>query len=111
MELTKMTKDEYIAEGERRFGSDRMEWAWICPVCKHVQTARDYKDAGAPGGAVAFACVGRWLGAGTGFSGKNAPCDYTGGGLLALNPVLVRDDAGREHRLFEFAPAREEAKA
>jgi len=107
MEPIRMTKDEYIAEGERRFGSDRMEWAWVCPVCKHVQTARDYKEAGAPEGAVAFSCVGRWLGAGSGFTGHNAPCDYAGGGLFGLNPLYVTDDNDKEHHLFEFAPARE----
>jgi len=98
----KMTIEEWNAEGERRFGSDKMKWKFVCPVCHHVQTAEDYKAAGAPETAIAFSCVGRWIeGAKAAFEGKGTgPCTYAGGGLFRLNPVSVGD---REHAIFDFA--------
>lgn len=103
---------EWAAEGERRFGPDRMEWKFVCPACGHVARAADWKAAGASEGAVAFSCVGRWLpnsGPGRAFvaagTASAKPCDYAGGGLFGLNPLLVQDLDGKTHRLFAFAEA------
>ena len=100
-----MTRDDWEAEGVRRFGEDRMRWAFVCPICGHVATVRDYKDAGAPGGAVGFSCVGRWSrekrqafgGVGAGEE-RPGPCDYAGGGLFMMNPLEVEGG-----RYFNFA--------
>jgi len=98
-----MTAEEWIAEGERRFGKDRQAWFFVCPSCGHVASVMDWKAAGAPQGAVAFSCVGRWTGATQDIGKKNGgPCNYAGGGLIGLNPVTVTD-GDRVHRLFEFA--------
>lgn len=95
------TLDEWNAEGTKLFGDDKMKWAFKCPSCGHVATVSDWKDAGAPEGAVAFSCVGRYLsgprrdflnGSGEG------PCNYAGGGLFKLNPVTVDG-----HGIFDFA--------
>lgn len=102
---TAMTRAEWIAEATRRFGESSLGWRFVCPSCAHVATPKDWKDAGAPEGAVAFSCVGRYLGA-TGektFNLKGGPCNYAGGGLFKLNPVTVIDDEGKEHRVFAFA--------
>lgn len=104
LESKQMTVDEWRAEATRLFGPDEMKWRWRCPVCKHECSTLDYKDAGAPESAVGFSCVGRWLPerrlafeeAGTG------PCNYAGGGLFQLNPLVVLDQDGGEHRMFEF---------
>lgn len=98
-----MMREEWEAEGVRRFGEDRMLWAFVCPVCGHVATVQDYKDAGAPSGAVGFSCVGRWAGPKRRAIGGEGPgpCDYAGGGLFMLNPLEV--DGGR---YFNFAEAR-----
>ena len=101
-----MTLDEWNAEGERRFGTDRLNWKFKCPACKHVASVRDYKEAMAPEGAVGFSCIGRWTGAlREAFEGKRerpGPCNYAGGGLIGLNPVeIVVGD--KSHRMFEFA--------
>lgn len=90
-----MTHTEWFTEGERLFGTDIMQWRFVCPSCGHVASVQDWKDAGAPEGAVAFSCIGRYLpqcneafnGPGTG------PCNYTGGGLFGLNPVDVEGRA------------------
>lgn len=52
------------AEGQRRFGTDPLEWQFVCPSCGHVASVKDWKTAGAPEGAVAFSCVGRYTGDG-----------------------------------------------
>lgn len=96
-----MTRDEWQAEGERRFGPDLITWRFVCPVCGHVATPRDWQEAGAPQTAVAFSCVGRWSlrnRPALGGSGPG-PCDYAGGGLFRLNPVEV-EGAGK---FFAFA--------
>ena len=104
-----MTNQEWQEEGVVLFGSDQMQWRFVCPVCGFAQSVQDYKDAGAPEGAVAFSCIGRWRdGARDAFTGKGdvrlahpvvtGPCNYSGGGLLRLNPV---DVDGR--KVFAFA--------
>jgi hypothetical protein len=103
-----MTLAEYRAEGERRFGPNMMNWKFVCPVCGHVASVQDYKDAGAPENAIAFSCVGRWAGVNDKWlegekSGAErtkpwGPCDYAGGGFFPLNPLKVEDGA-----YFDFA--------
>lgn len=98
-----MTEAEFMAIGIERFGEDPMKFKFVSPSCGHVQTAEDYKAAGAPQTAVGFSCVGRWL---PGDNDKNTfkknggPCSYAGGGLIGLNPVELSD---RKQRYFDFA--------
>ena len=106
----KLTHAEWLAEGKRRFGGDFKKWRFVCPVCGFVQSAQDYYDAGAPSAAVAFSCVGRWrkdaqdaMTASPAFTTGARPCNYTGGGLFRLNPVIVVMDDGSESQAFEFA--------
>lgn len=108
-----MTREEWEAEGRQRFGEDKLKWAFVCPICGHVATVQEYKDAGAPHGAVAFSCIGRWAGSKRqAFGGEGAgevrqgPCDYAGGGLFMVNPLEV--DGGR---YFNFADVPEGAHA
>ena len=94
-------------EAERRFGPDEMKWRFVCPVCGHVASVQDWKDAGARSNAVAFSCVGRWAGAkrdafGNARDGEPGPCNYAGGGFFALNPVTVHT-GDTSHRVFAFA--------
>jgi len=94
-----MTRDEWVAEGERRFGPDQMKWRFVCPACGHVATAEDYKRAGASSSVVAFSCIGRWLvRSRDAFGTGPGPCNYAGGGLIGLNPLDVDG-----HRYFDFA--------
>lgn len=95
-----MTHFEWFAEGERLFGPGIMQWRFVCPSCGHIASVQDWKDAGAPEGAVAFSCIGRYLPERSeAFGGQGSgPCNYTGGGLIRLNPVDVE---GRQ--TFAFA--------
>ncbi len=99
------THAEWIAEAERRFGKDAMNWAFICPICKHITKVRDWKQAKAPEGGVAFNCVGRYLHeCRVAFGGEGpGPCNYTGGGLFPMNPIEVEIE-GKIRPTFDFAP-------
>lgn len=88
-----------------------MKWRFVCPVCEHVACTEDWMVAGAPSGAVGFACVGRWVDGSRdafyGEPGSKGPCNYTGGGLFGLNPVLVKEFPAQRDvdgaRVFAFA--------
>lgn len=95
-----MTREEWYAQGKALFGEDMMQWKFLCPACKHIASTQDYKDAGAPEGAVAFSCVGRWLPVRSeAFSGEPGPCNYSGGGLIKYNPIKIDG----EENVFAFA--------
>lgn len=80
------TLAEFEAIAIKRFGEDRMKWRFVCPACGHVQTAEDYKAAGAPPNAVAYSCVGRWIeGSRDAFGKGPGPCNYAGGGLFRIH--------------------------
>lgn len=102
--MRNVSEADWKEEGKKLFGPDFMKWKFVCPVCGHVATPQEWIDAGAPEGAVAFSCIGRWLpdsqdALSSDEIGKG-PCNYAGGGLFPLNPVLIE---GRENRVFEFA--------
>lgn len=107
--LHHLTHAEWIAEGTALFGPNVEDWRWVCPVCHHITLLADWRSAGAPDGAFAFSCVGRWLpeareafSRGPGGRGVG-PCNYAGGGLFKLNPVIVRLPNGEDHQVFEWA--------
>ena len=108
MQRIKMTAEEWMTEGKRRFGADHNQWKFKCPVCGHVASVQDWKDAGASDGQIAFSCVGRNLGATRelGDVDTPGPCNYAGGGLFRLNPVLVTD-GDKEYEYFAFADVEE----
>lgn len=102
---------EWLAEGRRRFGDDQSAWRFVCPSCGHVASVADYKVAGAPEGAVAFSCVGRFLPKREdAFQPGKGPCNYAGGGLFRVNPVTVVRDDGAESYVFDFADCAETAQ-
>jgi hypothetical protein len=110
--MVTMTHTEWLAEAKRRFGDDPMAWKFVCPSCGHVASVKDWKDAGAPEGAVAFSCVGRYIGDDVddkiardkAFRNSGGPCNYAGGGLFRLNPVAVDFEEGKEPmQVFAFA--------
>jgi len=92
-----MTHAEWMKEGTRLFGEVMLFWKFVCPICKTVIEARDYKKAGAPVNHVGFNCIGRYLKSCQKAFGdkkikKGKPCDYSGHGLFKLNPIEVDCD-------------------
>jgi hypothetical protein len=103
----RISQADWIAEGEALFpGMKSGDWRFVCPVCGHSQSARDFKDLGVPEAEinkiVGYSCIGRRTGARTSFDGKTRPCNYAGGGLFKLNPVRVFDEKGNEEDYFEW---------
>jgi hypothetical protein len=101
-----ISESEWRAEGAKRFGEDTSKWRFVCPVCRHVATPADWRAVKAPDNAIAFSCVGRWMpNAAEAFRKiHKGPCNYAGGGLFRLNPVVVESGDVR-HEMFEFAEA------
>ena len=100
----RMTQAELVAEARDRFGEDPLRWAFVCPTCKDVATAQDFKDADADPQRVGQECIGRSLGclngAQKGWTGRG--CDWTAYGLFP-GPWLITLPDGREVRGFALA--------
>lgn len=98
---------EWLADGEKLFGKDTFEWKFKCPSCGHIASVKEWWDAGATEGEVAYSCIGRRVEAGdeNTFKKKGGPCNYTGGGLFGFNPVAIYDEktGGIIRHAFEFA--------
>jgi len=102
------TYEQWLSDAKARFGDNAMDWRFECPVCHHVASVKDWRDAKAPEGAVAFSCVGAYTNAPARKAfeeGGTGPCNYAGGGLFKLNPVTVTGGPGGDHTVFEFASA------
>lgn len=100
--IVKMTHAQWVEEGKRRFGTDTSAWRFVCPCCKRVTAAAEWRAVDAEN-SIAFSCIGRWTGAKReAFGEGEGPCNYAGGGLFQLNPVHV-DFEGRVHQVFAFA--------
>lgn len=100
-----ITHEEWTKEAIERFGDDPLDWRFVCPSCEHVASVRDWKEAGAAEGEVAFSCVGRHAKNPSTMLDKSkaGPCNYAGGGLFKLNPVRVVFEDGQCREAFEFA--------
>jgi hypothetical protein len=102
--MKKITRDEWLAEGEKRFGKDPLKWKFICPSCRTVQTPQDLVNCGVKKADLnkylAFSCIGRF--------GSEKGCDWTLGGLLRIHEleiIIPAEDGEPEHTrpAFEFA--------
>lgn len=98
-----ITKQDWEREGDKLFGLNPLDWKFVCPSCGHVASVADWRESGAPEGAIAFSCIGRWTGSKKELGEKPGPCNYAGGGLFGLNPITVFDEDGKEHDVFDFA--------
>ena len=110
-----MNQAEFVAELTARFGSDPMNWAFICPACREVATGQDFRTAIAERkleGKMASdflgqVCIGRVLGALEAKSRKDwtgRGCDWAAYGLFA-GPNFITNHEGKQIACFEMAPA------
>lgn len=105
-----MTIGEFQAELKAQ-GVAREDMAFVCPICKTVQSMRSLVKAGAGQSTeeveryIGFSCVGRFTQAGGHKTGTppGKGCNWTLGGLLQLHELEVIDPAGRRHP--HFVPA------
>ena len=88
---------QWRAKAESLFGPNKLRWRFVCPSCGFVATVSDWQSVGAPEGAVGFTCIGAFrkspedivLAVQHTFQNRGGPCNYTGGGLDKLNPMMV----------------------
>lgn len=115
-ELKEIPVKDWLAEGERLFGTDRKLWKWKCPNCGHVQSMADFielrekKVSEVDPSTAYFSCIGRFdsripeKDVGTIFDKiKKNPCNYTLGGLFCFANTFVIHESGERIPVFEFA--------
>jgi hypothetical protein len=107
-EVIKMTYEEWEKKGLRLYGKDKREWKFKCPSCSFIQTFNDFLKLTTEEEAssmIGFSCIGRLLEDKGEFLGKKQegkPCNYAGGGLFRINPIIIIRD-GIEQSYFDFA--------
>jgi hypothetical protein len=110
-----ITLDQFRAEIKQQ-GVDKLDYAFICPICNTVQSARWLIAAGAGKdfdeveGYLGFSCVGRFTGAGGEKREEGKGCNWTLGGLFQLHKLTVITPDGEKHPRFEVATS-DQAKA
>jgi hypothetical protein len=109
-----LTLEQWLAEGEQRFGTRNAKlWRFLCPSCGQEQRYHDLVELGVPRPEryMAYSCIGRFnlnrpdradnvVEPGTASAGYG--CTYSGSDGLA--PVLLEIRSGEIRRTFEFAP-------
>ncbi len=105
----KLTQADLIALAKARFGANPMDWAFRCPNCGDVATARDFPAHDRE--RIGQECVGRHRGALAGPAGTKGGtgradrgCDWAAYGLFR-GPWIVTMPDGREIGSFPLADA------
>jgi hypothetical protein len=104
--VERITHAEFLRRCEAQGVQAPRDWAFVCPICGTVQSARSLLAAGVPedklDGQLAFSCEGRWTGAG---SFKDTPsrrlvrgCDWTLGGLFTIHELEVEVEGAEKPR-------------
>lgn len=106
--MIEISHEDWISEACKRYQVP-LKISFKCPVCGHSATVEEYSAAGAKDGQVGFVCIGRFNDKNTksAFGGTyrdvpGGPCNYTGGGLIRLNPVRVIFKDGTHADYFDF---------
>lgn len=104
------TEKEWVEEGMRRFGKDWGNWKFECPMCGHVASIDEFKEAGAKDPNSAYQeCIGRYTGKGSPKEGDSSGCNWASYGLLGIpkggTVVLTGEDTGTH--IFSFAELEE----
>ncbi len=105
--MIRLTREQWKAEAERRYGPQARNWRFRCPSRGYVQSGEDFlalvMTAEEAVARFAFSCIGRWMPeCQEAFTGGPGPCDYAGGGLIRIAPVCVVTE-GEEVFCFDFA--------
>lgn len=97
--------------------SGRKHIAFICPMCRTVQSGASLIKAAAGNSMpeveryLGFSCVGRFLDAASPRKEPDGkPCNWTLGGLLRLHNLEIVDADGKHHPHFEVASSEDAMK-
>lgn len=105
--MSKYTHKEWLAELEKRFGDNSLNWAFVCPACGKVSTLQEFKDAGAEPSDSYQTCIGRHTGKGAPTKDSIDGCNWCAFGLFGTagrGDVVIADD-GSEIDVFKMALA------
>lgn len=105
--------EEWQAEATRRFGPDMLKWRFRCPMCGHVASVQDFKDAGAKSPSCAYQeCLGRYTGKGTPKKGDSSGCNWAAYGLFGIpaeHDIVVVAPPDDQVDVYPFADGEQEA--
>ena len=91
MSRKQYTREEWTAEGRRRFGDKYVDWRFVCPHCGNVASGHEFKAAR----AVPYQeCIGRYV--------ETHGCDWAAYGLFDICTAEVIEN-GHSIPVFEFA--------
>jgi hypothetical protein len=91
MKTARISYQDWKREIKERY-PNQADIVFVCPLCGYHQTVKACEEAGMSEGMIGFSCIGRMNEKPRrAFGGKGkGPCDYAGGGLFQLNPVIVK---------------------
>lgn len=74
---------DWLAKGARLYGPNMLDWRFKCPCCGHIQSLRDFKDAGVEEEKAITCCASRF-----GLGGRS-DCKWTTSGLFRIGGCYV----------------------
>lgn len=102
-EIKQYTKQEWLDEAKKRFGSDYLNWKFKCPMCGHVASIGDFKAAGAKSPDCSYVeCIGRYTGQPSPNKATGQGCNWAAYGLFGIPRGGAMVDG---KRIFDFAEA------
>lgn len=90
----------------------KVKWRFRCPMCGHVASVQDFKDAGAKSPSCAYQeCLGRYTGKGTPKKGDSSGCNWAAYGLFGIPAEhdIVIVAPGDQVDVYPFADGEQEA--
>lgn len=100
-ERREFTHAEWADEARARFGENGLDWAFVCPGCADIATAREFP--GPMRERIGQECIGRHRADLPELPAERG-CMHAAYGLIP-GPVAVTMSDGRVIRVFRFAPA------
>ncbi|SET95427.1 hypothetical protein SAMN05421676_11245 [Salinibacillus kushneri] len=108
--MEKLTLNEWLEEGSKLFGENKLKWKFKCPACGHLASIEDFVEHDADPNDAYQKCIGRVNGKGT----KNQTdlghgCNWAAYGLfgtLDKGRTVISED-GDEVSVFDFALSEE----
>lgn len=105
--------DDWLKEGEKRYGEHIEDWKFICPICKKISSGQEFKDLGAKANDIPQICIGRLMENPQSAMGtkniKGIGCDFAAFGLFRFAPITVifepdpSGDTKNKCDVFDFA--------
>jgi hypothetical protein len=95
-----ITIQEWHAEAVSLFGEGKINWKFVCPKCRTVQSAHDFLEIidfpeEKLGSVLGYTCIGKFI--------EEKGCDFTLGGAFQFQEVEIILPSGKKRPIFDFA--------